>query len=149
MGSGQQCSCYRDGKRLLLRLPVEIRWRCGPSRVGSRTPHSSAHDANDNKMTRPGQQLAAWHTTIIPLWRWLHLLKEADIGSTVFVSMPHFTDIYVADEFVHFAQPPSDRGGRDLHDQGDRGGETHGQSPIFEPLPPERPSAPRPAGEHC
>lgn len=41
------------------------------------------------------------------------LLEHANIGSTVFVSMPHFTDIYVVDEFVHFAKPESE-GGRNL-----------------------------------
>lgn len=48
-----------------------------------------------------------------PFVAMVHLLKEADIGSTVFVSMPYFTDIYVVDEFVHFAQPEN-QGGRGL-----------------------------------
>lgn len=34
----------------------------------------------------------------------VHLLKHADVASTVFISMPYFTDMHVLDELCHFAQ---------------------------------------------
>ena len=43
----------------------------------------------------------------------VHLLKHADVGSTVFISMPYFTDVHVMDELCHFAQS-EEKGGRNL-----------------------------------
>ena len=42
-----------------------------------------------------------------------HLLQEAEVASTVYMSMPYMTDKHVMDELCHFAQPEVN-GGRDL-----------------------------------
>ena len=43
----------------------------------------------------------------------VHLLRSADVGSTVLISMPYFTDLYVLDELCYFAGSP-EWGGRYL-----------------------------------
>jgi len=43
----------------------------------------------------------------------VHLLRNADVGSTVFLSMPYFTDLHVLDELCHFAAS-EESGGRGL-----------------------------------
>jgi hypothetical protein len=43
----------------------------------------------------------------------VHLLKHADVASTVFISMPYFTDMHVLDELCPFAQD-EEKGGRSL-----------------------------------
>jgi len=48
-----------------------------------------------------------------PFVAMVHLLKEAVVGSAVYLSMPYVTDIQVMDELCHFAQP-EDRNGRNL-----------------------------------
>ena len=48
-----------------------------------------------------------------PFVAMVHLLKEAEVGSTVYMSMPYVTDKQVMDELCYFAQP-RDNDGRDL-----------------------------------
>ncbi|KAG7372706.1 PLD-like domain containing protein [Nitzschia inconspicua] len=48
-----------------------------------------------------------------PFVAMVHLLQEAEVGSTVYMSMPYMTDKHVMDELCHFAQPEVN-GGRDL-----------------------------------
>jgi hypothetical protein len=41
------------------------------------------------------------------------VLKHADVASTVYISMPYFTDMHVLDELCHYAQD-EEKGGRSL-----------------------------------
>jgi hypothetical protein len=48
-----------------------------------------------------------------PFIAFIHLLKYADVGSTVFITMPYLTDFYVLDELCHYAAT-EENGGRNL-----------------------------------
>jgi hypothetical protein len=48
-----------------------------------------------------------------PFIAFVHLLKSADVGSTVFITMPYLTDFYVLDELCHYAAT-EEEGGRNL-----------------------------------
>ena len=61
----------------------------------------------------PGKKCSMGHENH-PFVAMVHLLKEADVGSTVYMSMPYVSDKQVMDELCHFAQPQGN-GGRDLN----------------------------------
>ena len=68
--------------------------------------YTQAHDAT------PGTECSKAHD-LHPFVALVHLLKHADVGSTVFISMPYFTDMHVMDELCHFARDV-ESGGRGL-----------------------------------
>lgn len=68
--------------------------------------YTQAHHAE------PGTACSKTHNQH-PFVALVHLLKHANVASTVFISMPYFTDMHVLDELCHFAQDEK-KGGRSL-----------------------------------